>query len=481
MGYEITDKKTSSFTGVGFDFPSITNLTGATTIDGGLTGDSGFNLVSYFGRISYDFKGKYLFKASMRSDGSSKFGPNNRYGYFPSVSAGWVLSKESFLENSTFSYLKLRGSWGETGNQPTRDFRYINNVNPGEYGGISYLALGSAGSPDLKWETTTQTNIGLDFGIIKNRISGEIDYYHKNTEDLLLNTPVALSNGIVNNVVYSNAGEMVNKGFEFSLNSKNIKTEDFNWNTSFNISFNDNEVVALAKDQDELISQNQIVRIGETFASWYLAEYAGVDPANGDALYYLNTELSDGTLDRTTTNDFTLAERVILGSPFPDFTFGLTNTLNYKNLDFTFTFQGQSGASIYNSGGRFQEASFAFQDNPSDIELDRWQNPGDITDVPQLRSNGSNAGGNSSRYLNESDFIRLRNVSLGYTFKDLNKGMFESVRVYATGLNLITITDYEGSDPEATQDDQFSTIARGQEFYSAPPAKVITLGFNINF
>jgi len=480
MSYEYTRARSLFVQATNFANPLITTVAGASNIDDGGGTRSENNLVSYFGRVAYDYQGKYLIKGGLRIDGSSRFGPNNRYGYFPAVSGAWVLSRESFLENSTiFSNLKVRGSYGITGNQPNGNFSYVNGVNIGAYSGTPNLTLGGAGDPNLKWEETTQYDIGINFGLLNNRISGEIDYYVKDTEDLLLDSPLAPSVGVPGNSVFTNVGRIENKGLEFSLSTKNIVSEHFNWSTSFNISYNKNEVISLSGDQDEFIVQNQIVRVGESVADWYLVEYAGVDPANGDALYFLNTELPDGSLDRTTTNEFNDAERVQLGSPFPDIITGLTNTLNYKNLDLTFTFQGQFGASIYNSGGRFQEASFAFQDNPSTRELDRWQNPGDITDVPQLRADGSNSGGNSSRYLQDSDFIRLRNLTLGYNFIDM--GPFERLRVYVTGLNVLTFTDYDGYDPEATQDDQLSLIARGQEFYTAPPARTITFGINAQF
>ncbi|MFC7358104.1 SusC/RagA family TonB-linked outer membrane protein [Jejudonia soesokkakensis] len=479
MSYEYSQRKASLITGIDFANPLITTLAGAATIDGGTSTATQRNLVSFFTRFSYDYQGKYLLKASMRADGSSRFGPNNRYGYFPAASIGWVLSRESFLENSeTLSNLKLRASYGQTGNQPLGNFDYVNSVSIGAYGGIPSLTLAGAGDPELKWEITTQYDIGLEFGLFKNRIFGEIDYYVKDTEDLLLDAAIPGTIGIDGSSIFTNIGRVENKGIEFSLTSRNIRSKHFNWSTNFNISHNKNEVISLSDGQEENIIGDQIIRVGESLASFYLVEFAGVDPANGDALYFLNTELPDGSLDRNTTNNFNDAEQVVLGSPYPDIITGLTNTLNYKNLDLSFTFQGQFGASIYNSAGRFQENGFVFEDNPSISQLDRWQQPGDITNVPQLRSDGSNLGGQSSRYLQDSDFVRLRNITLGYNFVDL--GPFDSLRVYATGLNLLTFTDYDGYDPEATRDDA-GTLNRGTEFYSAPPAKTYTIGINVQF
>jgi hypothetical protein len=233
---------------------------------------------------------------------------------------------------------------------------------------------------------------------------------------------------------------------------------------------------------DIVVGQN-IVRVGETISSFYIVEYAGVDPANGDALFYRNTPNSDGTLDKSTTNNYNEAQRVISGSPYPTFMAGMTNTLSYKNFDFSFTFQGEWGASMYNEAGKFQSGNMRYEDNQTIDQLDRWQNPGDITMVPQARLYKTNGQQASTRYLEKTDFIRLRNLSLGYSLpKTLTQKLsVNRVRVYLTGVNLLTFTNFSGYDPEASYDNNGdSNIQKGIAFYSAPPAKTITIGLNID-
>jgi hypothetical protein len=274
---------------------------------------------------------------------------------------------------------------------------------------------------------------------------------------------------------------MANRGFEFVLNTKNYVSEDFKWDTSFNLSTLDNEVTDLPGG--DIVSGVNIVREGETISSFYLVEYAGVDPANGDALFYTNTLLEDGTRDRSTTANYNDAQRIILGSPYPDLMIGLTNTMYFYNFDLSFTFQGEWGSSLYNSGGKFQSGNARYQDNQTVDQLDRWQEPGDITDVPQARMFITNGQQDSSRYLEESDFIRLRNLSFGYTlpFELTQKFSVDRLRVYFTGVKLLTFTDYSGYDPESTYDNNGNfNINVGETFYSAPPAKTYTIGLNID-
>lgn len=467
----------------GQEFPSddLQTVDSASEIVGGGSSRTAFNFLSYFARTNFSFWNKLLFKASLRYDGSSRFGADERYGWFPAFSAGYILSEEDFLnESETISLLKLRASWGVTGNAGIGNFASRSLFGGASYNNRAALAPTQIGDPSLKWETTTQWDLGLDFGFLRNRITGEIDYYNKTTSDLLLNEPVPATSGFLN--ITRNVGEITNQGVEFVLNTKNFIKDNFRWTTSFNIAFNDNEVTDLPGG--DIISGVNIVREGESVADFYLVEYAGVDPDNGDALFYTNTELADGSRDRSTTNDFNEASRIIAGSAFPDLIAGLTNTLNFYDFDMSFTFQGQWGASIFNSGGRFQSASADFFDNQSRDQLDRWQQPGDITDVPQARLFGANGTQNSTRYLQKADFIRLRNISFGYTIPGefTEKFNISRFRIYFTGLNLLTFTDYTGWDPEATADfNSDNALNVGREFYSAPPAKTYSIGVNIDF
>jgi len=482
MGFEETRRKLQFLQAQGFPSDDLQTLDSASDIVQGGSNRTTFNFLSYFARATYSIQDKYLLKASLRYDGSSRFGKDNRYGWFPAASAGWIISEEDFLVDSeTFSLLKIRGSWGITGNAGIGDFASRSLFQGSPYNQRAALAPTQLGDPSLKWETTTQYDFGIDFGFLNNRITGELDYYVKNTDDILLNEPLPGTSGFPN--ITRNVGKMENKGLEFVLKTKNIITDHFTWNTSFNIANNKNEVTDLPGG--DIILGRSLVRKGETASSFYMIEYAGVNVNNGDAEYYLNTVLPDGSFDRAKTNNPNLAQRVIVGSPYPDLIGGLTNNLTYKDFDLSFTFQGQWGADLYNNGGRFQSANADFYDNQSRDQLNRWQQPGDITNVPQARFGESNGTQHSSRYLQNADFIRLRNMSLGYSLPNsvtekINVGR---IRLYFTGFNLLTFTDYDGYDPESTDDSTAAAnnIQVGETFYSAPPARTYTLGLNIDF
>lgn len=481
MSFEESRRRLQLIQAQGFPSDDLETLNSASEIVAGGSSRTAFNFLSYFGRANLAIANKYLLKGSIRYDGSSRFGAENKFGIFPAASAGWIVSEEDFLlDSETLSLLKLRASWGVTGNAGIGNFASLSLFQGSPYDQRAALAPTQLGNPDVKWERTTQVDAGLDFGFFSNRIFGEIDYYVKTTEDLLLNEPIAGTTGFVN--ITRNVGELRNKGFEFVLNTKNIQTDDFRWNTSINLSTLDNEVTSLPGG--DIIEGRNIVREGETLSSFYMVEYAGVDPANGDALFVLNTENADGTLNKDTTNDFNLAERIVVASPYPDFIAGLSSDLNYKNWDFSFTFQGEWGASIYNDGGRFQSGNARFFDNQTVDQLNRWQQPGDITNVPQARLFSTNGQQPSTRYLDESDFIRLRNMTLGYTLPTevTQKFHVDRLRLYFSGFNLLTFTDYQGFDPESTADFNAarSNIQVGIDFYSAPPAKTYTIGLNID-
>lgn len=474
MEYNQTNRRFQSVTGNQFPTDDFQTVASAAEIVAGNGSESANSFLSYFARVNYSLLDKYLFKASIRRDGSSRFGADKKYGTFPAVSAGWIISEEDFLNDSdVLSFLKLRGSYGQAGNANIGDFAAL-----GLYGGVSYnqrpgIAPTQAANPVLTWETVTQTDIGLEFGFLKNRISGELDYYIKESDGLIFNDPLPATSGQTS--ITRNIGVLENKGVEFVLNTQNIQKEDFTWDTNFNISLNESEVIELPGGND-VVGGERILREGEALSSFYLLEYAGVDPENGDALYYIN---GDGTGDETTNNP-NQANRTIVGQPYPDLISGLTNTLAYKGIDFSFTFIGEWGKSIYNGGGIYQSANADYFDNQSRDQLNRWQQPGDITDVPEARLFGANGTAASTRYLEDADFIRLRNLTLGYSLPSdfTNAVGLEKFRIYFTAINLLTFTDYEGFDPESVSD---AGQGAGVAFYSAPSARTMSVGFNINF
>ncbi|WP_299257341.1 TonB-dependent receptor [uncultured Aquimarina sp.] len=479
--FEETNRKSQFTIGQGFPSDDLQTLDNAVLITNGGSNKTKYNFLSYFARSRFSIADKYLFNLSIRRDGSSRFGEDSQFGWFPAASAAWVVSNERFLVNSNLlNEFKLRGSWGITGNAEIGNFASKDLYGVTTYNerlGVSPIQLGDN---ELRWEKTTQYDLGVDFGLFNNTISGEFDYYNKTTNDLLFNQPLPGTSGFTS--IVRNIGEIVNKGFEVNINARIISKPSLTWNVGALFTKNDNEVTDLPSG--DIIDGVNIIRKGEAVSSFYLYEYAGVDPANGDALFYTNTLKADGSLDKTLTNSVAKANKIVKGDPFPDYQVGITNTLKIKGLDFQFIFQGEFGASIFDQAGKFTSGNGKFFDNQTVDQLDRWQNPGDITDVPQARLNQENGQADSTRYLEEADFIRLRNITLGYTINPTYSKKFymEKVRFYFSGLNLLTITDYEGYDPESTADfNGNSGVRTGTSFYSAPPAKTYTLGINIEF
>lgn len=482
MSFEKGKRRNQFVTRVGLASDDLNTPSSGAKITSAGGGRTEYAFLSYFGRATYTIDNKYIVKGSLRYDGSSRFGKDHRYGLFPAASVGWIASEEDFLSDSkTLSLLKVRASWGVTGNAGIGNFPSLGLFSPAGYNEKSGLAPTQLANPALKWEKTSQIDFGVEYGFLDNRITGEIDFYQKRTNDLLLNKPVPATNGFSS--ITENIGAMKNSGIEFIVNTKNIVKDNFSWDTSLNVAYNKNEVTSLPSGQ--IISGRNIIKEGESISSFYLVEYAGVDPANGNALFVKNTKRPDGSLDKSTTSNYSEAQRIIVGNPFPKVIAGLTNRFKYNNIDLSFTFQGQFGASLYNNAGRFQSAGFGGGlDNQTKDQLQRWQKPGDITNVPRpiaFRVNGSQ---HSTRYLQSADFIRLRNITLGYNLPQsvLDKLKLSKVRIYATGLNLITITNYDGYDPESSNDSSAtSSVVAGTTFYSAPAAKTVSLGVNIGF
>ena len=476
-GTEFQKSRTDRTTVDGQEFPvdDLKTIASAADIAAGSSSITEFTFLSYFGRATYDFDRKYLLTVSGRVDGSSRFGKNNRYGFFPAVSAGWVLTEEPFLkDNSLLSFLKLRASYGVTGNAAIGNFDHLGLYGAEGYNGVSGLFPSQIPNPDLEWEKTAQIDAGIDFGFFDNRLSGEIDYYVKNTTDLLLGVPVPGTSGFRTQT--QNVGEIQNKGVEVVLNTNNL-VGAFKWNTSLNVALNKNKVVALAEGQDIINPDINVVKVGEPIGVFYGAEYAGVDPANGDALWYVNAE----GRERETTSDFNEAEFVVLGSPIPDMIAGVTNTFTFKGFSLDFTFQGVFGNEIHNSAGRYMSCNACWFDNQTRDQMRYWDKPGDITDIPEPRLGYSNGDQDrSSRYITDGSYVRLRTLNFGYEFP-LRKAGLSRLRLYLLGQNLLTFTKYEGWDPEVSSDDFVDNIASGIDFYAAPQPKTITFGLNIGF
>ena len=463
----------------GENYPSdaVKNLTGATSITGSATTDTRYTFLSYFLRANYSYLDKFLFTVSDRIDGSSRFASSHRYGNFPAVSAGWVLSEEGFLkESKAISFLKLRASYGLTGNSEIGQNQYQSLYSVTNYPGLPGFIPSQLPNSGLRWEKSKQFDIGLNFGLLKNRITGEFDYYHKHTTDLLLNTNIPATTGLASGgvaTIYQNLGEMNNQGVELALTSQNL-TGAFKWTTSFNIAYNKNKVGNIKGQIIE--SGDALLRAveGQPIGTFYMRKMTGVDPANGDALY------DDGT--GKTTNDYSAAPRMVVGKYTPDYTGGLTNTFSYKGFDLSVFFYFVTGNKIYNAAGHYQSDGFynGFDNQTTEL-LKVWTKPGDITNVPRSGYYYGSGASNSTRWLYKGDYLRLKNLTFGYNIPgSASKALgIKSARFYVSGVNLFTATKYIG-DPEVNTN-VVSNISGGEDFYTIPQAKTFTFGLNVKF
>lgn len=429
------------------------------------SGDRSLN--SFFGQFKYNYKYKYIVTLTSRADGSSKFGANNRYGYFNAVSFAWRAGEELFVKQfSAISELKFRFSAGKTGNDEIGDFRSYGLYKGGyNYGGSSGIAPTQLPNPDLKWESTTQTGIGVDLGLFENRIGFNADLYYNRTNDLLLDRPLPPSTGYT--YITSNIGELENKGIELVLNTENLKGA-FEWKTAFNFAANRNKILKLYDGQpiDDQGRGGNRVQEGEPIGIFYGYRCLGVDPTTGNLVY------DDIKKDGILTSD----DRTRIGNPNPDFTAGLTNTFSYKNFDLSVFLHMVYGNDVFN-GTRIYLESGSGEDNQTTTMLRRWQKPGDITDVPRVGDTYK-----SSRFIENGSFMRIKNVTFGYNLpKNLvQKFALKSFRLYVSGQNLFTFTSYTGMDPEVNYYSN-DNVVLGTDFFTYPQARTILFGLNTTF
>ncbi|WKZ59952.1 MAG: TonB-dependent receptor [Cyclobacteriaceae bacterium] len=486
--------------GQGFPLPELKKLTSAAEpvfITSTLAEEA---FLSFFARANYKFKDRYLLSLSGRTDASSKFGPDYKYGFFPAASAGWILSQENFLSNqSTVSFLKFRASYGFTGNAGIPNYRYLAQYSGVAYGGESGLTPSQIPNPELRWEKTAQFDIGFDFGLFNDRLTGEIDYYNKQTTDLLLNTPVPSTSGFTTQ--FRNVGSLENKGFEIVLNYSVLKNADWSISIGGNYATNQNKILSLNGDETRIGPTGSrflnAVIVGQPIGAFYGREYAGANPANGDALFFLNrtptqTEIDNGTAfivpnsvygDRYVTRVFNSAESIVLGNPTPTGIYGFNANVSYKGIELSVLFQGVTGNKIFDGAGSFMSANGRYEDNSTADQMRRWRNPGDITDVPQARLYGNNGAQSSSRFLYDGSYMRLKTLTVAYNVpvSIANRLSLSSARIYVTGQNLLTFTDYKGWDPEVNTDFNASNVNLGNDFYAAPQPKNFTVGLKVGF
>ncbi|HMO62019.1 MAG TPA: TonB-dependent receptor [Ferruginibacter sp.] len=484
MSYQSSQSKYNFTEGVDFPSDSYQKIASAATKSNGSSSETNFRFLSYFTRVNYKFKDKYLATLSVRRDASSRFGKNSRYGYFPSGSLGWVLSEENFFSPvKAVSFLKVRASYGRVGNAEIGNFPQLGLFSgDAGYAGNAGQRPTQIANPNLRWETTDQFDVGLDFGLFGNRITGELDYYVKKTSGLLLNVNVPATTGFTTQT--KNVGKLENKGFELVLNTQNLIGK-FNWNTTINLANNRGKVVDIQGQIIEggISSMNRVME-GQPVGVFYTVEWAGVNPENGDAQFYTNTVGQDGQLvkDKVNGAGYNAAQRVVVGDPNPDYIFGVTNSFSYKGIDLSVFINGVWGNQLNIYGmGRYSSANFRFEDNQTADQINAWTTPGQITDIPQARWLSNNGAQLSSRYIVNGSYARIRTVTLGYTLpaKMLSRLKLERVRIYASALNLHTFTNYPYWDPEVNADSFDSNIAKGNDFYTPPQPRTILFGINI--
>ena len=472
--------------------------------------------MAYFGRVNYKFKNRYLFGASTRYDGSSKFASDTRWGLFSSLSAGWILSDESFFKSDKINLLKIRGSFGQTGNQNipanTNVTTYAIKTGTGTYQSLASAYINSIGNANVSWEVSNNYDLGVDFGLFGNRINGSAAYFLKDVNKLLLAVPLPASAGITGgNSLFDNIGDMRSEGFEFNVTAAAFNKDKFKWDITLNYTYNKNKVVTLTPQADKsgsgILVGNALTKSGLALGTYYMAESAGIDPQKGIPMIYEidqtvykasgNTVPTGKLIPATTVN--LLGNRMLLDGKtgLPKWYGGVQNTFTYKNFDLGVYVSFSGGNYIYNAHkNNANNPSYGIVEVYNDLLYDRWQKPGDIANNPQLMwnavlpydSNGNPVStpakyfnASESKYLEKGDYVRLKNVVFGYNVPQsiLNRLKISGARIYFSGTNLITFTKFGGWDPELPLDGNIG----GVNFTSSsmPQTKAYTFGLNLKF
>ena len=431
------------------------------------------HLLSFLSRVNYDFDNKYYVSANFRRDGSSRLGVNNRWANFWSVSAAWRMTQEEFMHDLTWlNDLKIRASYGVNGTLPSS---YYGHLSLYGYGNNYQEKPGSAPvsvpNPDLAWEKNKNFNIGFDARLF-DRLNVTFDYYTRRTSDLLQDVPTSMTVGFSS--MLKNVGEMKNQGVEVDINVDVFKHSQVRWNTGLALSHNSNKVTKLYEGKD-IIDGSRITREGESYYSWWSREWAGVDPQTGEEQWVLNTKNEDGSINRGLTKNPAEAQRVIIGKPDPKLTGGWRNSLSWKGLELNMLFNFSLGGKVYDT----YRTSFTDTDgysvwyNMSTDQLNRWQKPGDVTDVPRRINNYVWGNYGSSRFMKDLNYLRLKSLSLSYSLpqKWVNKAQLNNVRVFVSGSNLLTLTSYKFTDPEMP--------VNGMPTFGLPNLKTVTFGIEL--
>lgn len=467
--------------GSNYPSPEFTRIISAAITSGSTVGSSSA-MLSWFGGANYSYDNRYSADINIRSDASSRFGQNNRWAFFPSGGLSWRISEENFFKNRfpQVNELKFKTSIGVTGNQDIDDFASLGLWEGGQNylsnPGISPFQLGNK---DLKWETTRQANIGVESSLLDNRLILELNYYDKKTTDLLLNVPAPIKTGFASTL--QNLGEMSNAGFEFQISSQNIRKGSFGWNTTFNITHNKNKITRLESSFSQYNRNWVRLEEGYPMYSYWLYRQLYVDPQTGNAVY------EDVNKDGKITTD----DRQITGNAWPRFYGGLKNGVTWRSFDFSAFVYFSYGNKVLNMNRYFQEngGQRGINWSMSKSMMDRWQKPGDVTEIPRsytlANPDGSyNHNFESSRFMEDGSFVRLRNVSAGYTLPDriLIRTGISQVRIYVNATNLWTFTRYSGPDPEVNTAANFANgTVQGLDFSVPPQPRTVVFGFNVTF
>jgi TonB-linked SusC/RagA family outer membrane protein len=481
---EYNRSELSYVSGRGFPTGFDTYVRNAATVfdyDGQATSN---NLVSFFGRANWSLRDRYLVSASLRADGSSRFGTENRYGVFPAVSLAWTVSEEGFAAGlARVASLKLRGSYGTTGNQGIGDFASRTLASgTSAYGGAAGLAGSQFGNPNLKWEQTAETDVGVDVGLLGGRVELIADWYNRSTSNLLVQRPVPTTSGYSS--VWDNVGSIRNRGVDLGLRTTNIEAASprgFGWTTDFNVTWNRNLVTDLYRQPGDTTTPTitstvssrvtSVAAVGQPLGTFYLFEFLRVDPQTGNAVF----RRADGGETLAPTS----ADLRFVGNPQPNYYGGLTNTLTFRGFDLRGFLQFSQGGKVLNLKRIFMDDGGNGRDNKSVNVLQRWQKPGDVTDVPRM---GTTSGARllSSRFVEDGSFVRLGEVTLGYRLPTrlVRAVRADEARLYVSGRNLHTWTDYTGYNPDVNSNGANANTVMGVDYYAYPLARTITLGFS---
>lgn len=486
-GYSMQEINTDASSIVGKDFPSsqFDYINAAGRINSASTTGGKNRLISTFFRLNMGYADRYLFTFSIRADGSSKFADGNQWGTFPSVSGAWRISNESFFpKDGIISDLKLRASWGMTGNQEgigNYDSRSLANGGH-NYNGQDGIAITTLANPDLKWEKSDQTNIGLDLSLFNDRVTVGMDYFIKNTKDLLYDRPHTTTGF---SSITQNIGSMRNTGFEFNVESHNIMNDRFSWDTQFNISTIKNKLTSLI-DEKPIPVGNHVLQVGQPIGSFYMYKMDGIYQDNQEVpekLYAKGVRAGDiKYADKDNDGDLTPADKEIVGKPLPDFFGGLTNRFRYGNFDLTIFNTFSVGNDVYATGmGGIDAVGHNNYGMRKDIAANRWTGPGTNNSIPRAMISTHNTQA-STYLLHDGSYFKFKDVTLGYTLPSnlTQKLNISNMRVYLSAQNLWTISSYPGYDPEVSYSVNNSKTM-GEDAMTVPQLRTFVCGFNLTF